>query len=242
MEETPESPQDPEPQDPEPSEPGEESAEGTEEGAEGEPPAPKGGHKRQGGYQRRIERLQRQNQMLLDQLQRGTSTPTGAPKEKTAEEKAAEQFQQLVDRRIAERDAERQAKSQIESFANRAVEVRAKHEDWDDVISGIDIPSNSPLGQAILSSDHGPELMYQLGSDPAELARLSSLSPFAAARELGKMEAKIAATTATTKTVTKRPPVPPSSTKGAPSAATRDISTLPLAEYKAAQRKRLKGS
>jgi hypothetical protein len=53
-------------------------------------------------------------------------------------------------------------------------------------------PYVSPLGQALLTSEHGPAIMYQLAKSPAELARISALPPLDAAREIGRLEAKLA--------------------------------------------------
>ena len=52
-----------------------------------------------------------------------------------------------------------------------------------------DLPTSPAMAQAIMESDHGGELLYHLAKHPDECRRISELSPLAAARALGKIEA-----------------------------------------------------
>jgi hypothetical protein len=47
---------------------------------------------------------------------------------------------------------------------------------------------------AAAESEVGHEILYHLGKNPAESARIASMSPFAQAKEIGKIEAKLTAT------------------------------------------------
>jgi hypothetical protein len=47
------------------------------------------------------------------------------------------------------------------------------------------------LNQLLLDSENGPELAYHLAKDAENFARVCKLSPIAAARELGKIEATL---------------------------------------------------
>lgn len=68
------------------------------------------------------------------------------------------------------------------------------HDDFDDVVESVDDVLMSPvIQQAILSSDNGPELMYELAKNRAEYERINSLEPVAAARAIGRLEAKLSA-------------------------------------------------
>lgn len=190
------------------------AAEGTEEkpAEEAKPDAEK--HKRAGGFQRKIERLEREKEVLLLQLQATgrPAPPAAGGKEKSAEEKAQEYLDTLVDKRLQEREAQRQAQAQVADFQKRTAEVRAAKPDFDEVVSTVDIPTNSPLGQAILTSEAGPDMLYELAANPAELARISALPPLAAARELGRLEAKLASGAApktAAKPVARKPAPPP---------------------------------
>lgn len=240
-----------------PEEPGEEPAEpeeakaGEEPGEEGGEAAPKAGEeakaeeakkpRRAGGWERKIERLERQNQMLMEQVIQRQGPPQGQPgKEPTPEEKATAYIDSLVEQRMAAREAQtRQAHAQQE-FQKRTEEVRAAHPDFDDVVQGVEhVPVPPALQQALLTSSVGPEIMYQLASNPAELARIAALPPYDAFREIGRLEAKASSTAAPTpKTAPRsaaRPPAPPTNVGGT-KAPTRSLDDLPLAEYKRAYR------
>lgn len=210
-------------------------AEGAE-GEEGEKPEAKTDgekHKRAGGFQRKIERLERQNAQLIEQLAaRGGQAPTAA-KEKSAEEKAAEYVKTMAKQVIAEeREAQHQAQAQAE-FVRRTQEVRAQHPDFDEALEAVaHIPVPAALNEALLTSEHGPSIMYSLATNPAELARISALPPLAAAREVGRLEAKLASGAAPQKPKAAiRPPAPPTSAGGS-GTSTRSLEDLPLAEYK----------
>lgn len=213
------------------------------EGAEDKPsptpapePEPEEKHKRAGGWQRRIERLEREREMLLERLtnQQGGQQPK---KEKTPEENAEDYIDALVEKRLAARaEQERQAKTQAD-FARRTAEVRAAHPDFDEVVMSVDAPVSQALQQALLTSEQGPEIMYQLAKSPAELARLSALQALDAAREIGRLEAKLASATAAPPKPkpASRPPAPPTTMNGS-SASTRSLDDLPISEYKRAYR------
>jgi hypothetical protein len=219
-----------------------ENEEGTaDEGAKADAqPEAEEKRKRAGGWQRKIERLERLNEQLVQQLssRQGASAAAAKPEaEKTSEEKASEYIESLVEKRLAVRDTQQREKAVVTDFQRRTAEVRASHDDFDDVVTSADIPVASPLGQALLTSEHGPAIMYQLAKSPAELARLSALPPLDAAREIGRLEAKLASSTPPAKTngAAKRPPAPPTSVSGSTS-NTRSLEELPLSEYKRAMR------
>jgi hypothetical protein len=77
----------------------------------------------------------------------------------------------------------------VESFKEKA-------DDFEEVIESVDdVPVNADafaaLKDVLESSEHGPEIMYELAKNRKEYERICSLSPHAVARELGKLEAKI---------------------------------------------------
>lgn len=221
---------------------GGEPPEEAEEAKKGEEPEPEEKRKRAGGWQRRIDRLERQNQQLLDQLgaQRPGVAAGGAEpgKEQTPEEKAAAYIDGLVETRLAKREEQKRRETVVAEFNRRTAEVRAARPDWDDVIESVaHIPASQALQEALLTSEHGPEIMYQLASSPAELARLSALPPIVAAREVGRLEAKLTsvAPAPVKPKAALRPPVPPTSVTGSAS-KTRDLDALSLSDYKRAMR------
>lgn len=84
-----------------------------------------------------------------------------------------------------------EAKTKLDKHSERVNRFAKAHVDWDEVIEGV---ANTQLSltvqESIIDSEQGPELMYELAKNPKELARICSLSPIAAAREIGKIEAR----------------------------------------------------
>jgi hypothetical protein len=180
--------------------------------------------RKKGGFQRTIERLNRENAELKQKL--AGQPPAGESEEQEpapAEEAAPalpqfskpkptlEQFESLeafteaiTDWKLEKRDFDSQQASaqsaaraeadQLTSDWNTRKEAtKSRHADYDDVIAAVDSVKLHPVQQrAIMESELGPELAYALASDPEELQRIVRLPPLAFARELGKLEAKLA--------------------------------------------------
>lgn len=219
---------------------GQEDSPAAEEGAantDEEAPKPEEKHKRAGGYQRKIERLERERQMLLEALhaQRGAAPaqPQGPAKEKTPAEQAEEYVNSLVEQRLKAAEAQRREAQIRADFQRRTAEARAKFEDFDSAIEDVaHVKVSDWVREALLTSEKPGEIMYQLAKNPAELARLSALPPLDAAREIGRLEAKLASGASPVKPKpAARPPAPPSKVGGS-AASTRSLEDLPLSEYK----------
>jgi hypothetical protein len=101
------------------------------------------------------------------------------------------------------------------AFQAKEIQARKEIEDYDDAIAeAADIPVQGSVADAILSSDIGPHLRYYLATHPDEAETLNSMSAGAAARQIGKIEAKLESEIAVKKTAKKKvsgapPPVKP---------------------------------
>lgn len=219
----------------------EDEAEGEEEKPATAEAKPAEKHKRTGGFQRRIERQDRQIAQLTEALSRfgGQPTQPAAPTApKTPEAEALAQFERMMDERKVQWDAQARAQAKVAAYQKRTLEVRAAHDDWDDVMVIADeVKTNTALGQAILTSDKGPEIMYQLAKNPAELARIGALPPLEQAREVGRLEAKASGSVTSKPKPAARPPAPPSKVGGS-TTSTRSLESLPISEYKRLMRSR----
>ena len=65
------------------------------------------------------------------------------------------------------------------------------------------------MAEVIADSDIGPQLAYHLAENKDAAARIAAMSPVQAARELGKIEARLTAAKDAPKPVSKAPPPPP---------------------------------
>lgn len=145
---------------------------------------------------------------------------------------------------LQEREAQRQQMETIEAYRDREEAAREKYDDFAQVAHNPNLPITQAMAQAIHASDVGPEIAYYLGTNPKEAARIANLqSPILQAKELGKIEAKLAENPPVKKTSTAPAPIAPVTARasGAPSIDTTDprsIKSMTTSEWIAAERQR----
>jgi hypothetical protein len=160
------------------------------------------------------------------------------------------------DREEAEKSAKEQAqkakleadqKALMKAHADRVKAFADKTEDYALVVADADIVLPDAAVEAILQSDVGPALIYELAKNRKEAERIAALSPGMAAREIGKLEAKLEAKASDQKnpepknTITKAPkPIEP--VGGGKGAVTKSLDDpdLSFAEYERMRREQLK--
>ena len=99
---------------------------------------------------------------------------------------------------LAERDkAEQERKSQeeqakkVDAWNKRQNEVMAELEDYQEMIASSDVKVTDAIRDAIIESDVGPRILYQLAENPELADKLNGMSTASALREIGKMEARL---------------------------------------------------
>lgn len=157
--------------------------------------------------------------------------------------------QKITERLAANQKVEREARqrqAQEESAATyRETEeaVRAKYDDFDEVAYNPRLPISDAMAQTIQLSEQGAELIYHLGKNPQEAARIFNLPPFLQAKELGKLEAKLASAPPAKPLSSAPEPINPVGGKGShPVVDTTDPRSdkLSTAEWMKAEEARLK--
>ena len=104
------------------------------------------------------------------------------------------------DRQVAQlREQEAQQKI-IQSWAQKVQEAKADLPDFDDLVASSDVVVNNAVRDAILESDVGPKILYHLAENNDLAKRIASLSPNAALREIGRLEARFDVKTDTKQT------------------------------------------
>jgi len=97
------------------------------------------------------------------------------------------------DRQVAQaREQEAQQKI-IQSWAQKVQDAKAELPDFDDLVASSDVVVNNAVRDAILESDVGPRILYHLAENNDLAKKIASLSPNAALREIGRLEAKFEA-------------------------------------------------
>lgn len=93
--------------------------------------------------------------------------------------------------------AETEFSTKISTWVGRRDAFLAKHPEAVDRLAAFLDPvrPNTPLGDALMDSEVGPELADYLSKHPTEVERIARLAPISALRALGKLEAQFSSTT-----------------------------------------------
>jgi hypothetical protein len=195
---------------------------------------------------KRLAREQRKWEREQARRQAEAAPPAPAPAlenfesvDQYAEALAARKAEEL----LAKRDAERARMETLEAYHDREEEARSKYEDFEQVAYNPNLPITTVMAETIQASDVGPDLAYYLGANPKEADRISRLSPYLQAKEIGKIEAKLSDNPPVKKTTSAPPPIAPISGRGtgAPSYDTTDprsIKNMTTSEWIEAERQR----
>lgn len=184
------------------------------------------------GVQKRIDELTRKRREAERRAER-------------AEAKLREQEQRDLSNldwedQIAEKTLSRSRREQVENdretvqeLAREAYQARveiaaAKYPDFHSVAGNPNLPITPAMAEAIMDSEHGPEVAYHLGKNPAEAARIANLNPVSQARELGRIEALVSQARQAPKPAPA--PVNPVGARAA-SGGKKDPTKMSMAEY-----------
>lgn len=162
----------------------------------------------------------------------------------TPEEYAEALAERKAAQKLAEREQHARHSETLAAFHDREEEARNKYDDFDQVAYNPRLPITPVMAETIQASEVGPDLAYFLGSNPKEADRIARLSPFLQAKEIGRIEAKLAADPPAAKKTTAAPapiaPVTPrsSSTPSYDTTDPRSVKTMSTSEWIAAERER----
>nr|BFD63166.1 hypothetical protein BdHM001_18470 [Bdellovibrio sp. HM001] len=143
---------------------------------------------------------------------------------------------------------EAQSKMQNEHNA-RLAEFKKTATDFDDVVADFaeeygEFKAAPDVIEALMSSDLGPNILYKILKTPGEYERLQKLSVASAIREIGKIEAGIAAEKSSSQSINKtsKAPAPVSTVGGGGGALTKSLSdpNISFAEYEKIRMQQLK--
>lgn len=109
-----------------------------------------------------------------------------------------------------------------------------KYDDFHEVVSASKLQIAEPAYLAILESDLSSDLVYFLAKNDDEATRISALTPYAQAKEIGKLEDKLSAK----KPIIKSTAPPPINPVNGSKDHTKRLEDMSIAEYEAEARKR----
>lgn len=110
------------------------------------------------------------------------------------------------------KDAERAALAAI--WKEQVADAQTRYADFEAVAYSADIPEG--VADIILRSDHGADVAYHLGKNPAEAARIARMTPVEAALAIGRIEGSLTAPKPRNET-NAPPPITPVGGRAAPS-------------------------
>lgn len=143
--------------------------------------------------------------------------------------------------------AEQQTK--LQTYAERAKAFAEQNAEFAETLEAVDdVVVSGVVQELIVSSENGPELAFELAKNRQEFERINALGPIAAAREIGRLEARIAKASASSeetkpepKKLTKAPaPITPVGSKGGKSEKSLSDPDLSQREYEAIRAKQIK--
>jgi len=131
----------------------------------------------------------------------------------------------------------------LESYQEREEAARDKYDDFEQVAYNPKLPITNVMAETIQSSDIGPELAYYLGSNPKEADRISRMTPLSQAKEIGRIEAKLASAPPIKKTTSAPAPISPVTARSAGAAVLdttdpRSIKSMTTGQWIEAERAR----
>jgi hypothetical protein len=185
-----------------------------------------------------------------EQAQRVAETQARAPVAPPAADdfdSASAYADALADQRAQEllnkREAAKAQAELLDAYHDREEEARGKYDDFEQVAYNPKLPVTDAMAQTIQASEIGPDVIYWLGSNPKEAARISALPGLLQAREIGKIEAKLATNPPVKRTSTAPAPIAPVAARASGSSAydttdPRSIKTMSTSEWIEADRQR----
>ena len=197
--------------------------------------------KRLAREQRKGEREQAQR--LAEQQARQQPVDLAPEQFETYEDYADALAERKAEELLARREAELQQRALLDAYHEREEAARDKYDDFEMVAYNPELPVTEAMARAIQASDIGPDVLYHLGSNPKDAARISRLDPILQAREIGKIEAQLGAAPPVKKTSNAPAPIAPvtARTTGSPAFDTTDprsMKTMSTSEWIEAERLR----
>jgi hypothetical protein len=144
---------------------------------------------------------------------------------------------------IALREQQKAQAAIADAYHDREEEARNKYDDFEQVAYNPSVRITDVMAETIRASDVGPDVAYYLGANPKEADRISRLSPFLQAKEIGKIEGRLTDNPPVKRTTSAPAPITPVTARSSnnPSYDTTDprsIKSMSTSEWIEAERAR----
>lgn len=217
--------------------------------------------KKGGGVQKRIDELtrkaheaEREAAFWREQASKSQAPSTDAAKparddfasdadyfEALADYKAEQKVSEFRKQQQAEalnKAEQTQTATRFELYQERVAASLEALPDYAEVVGASDVPAAPHVLESILDSDSGPQLAYHLAKNPELAEQLNAMTPVQAAREIGRLEARLAQpkTETTPPKRTTSAPAPINPVRGGNGQFTKPTEAMSDAEWYAANR------
>jgi hypothetical protein len=137
----------------------------------------------------------------------------------------------------------KQQQELLGSYHEKEEDARGRYEDFEQVAYNPKLPITDVMAQTIQAADNGPDIAYYLGTNPKEAGRIAQLTPILQAKEIGRLEAKVASEPATKRTSSAPAPISPVTARGGHSSGfdttdPRSVKTMTTSQWIDAERAR----
>lgn len=204
-------------------------------------------------------RAERHERALFDLLQQQRAEPTKPPPPEPTTHKTladfefdeakyqAHLFEQAEARGAAAAERKLKEYQERETNARRSTEFAARERefakstaDYFEVTRSPSLNITQSMAEAVAESEEAAAVLYYLGKNPDVTDRIAALSPLAAAREIGRIEAKLLTEREKVKAplVSKAPPPTPKLEAVEP-AVDKDPDQMPIEEWRRMREKQL---
>jgi hypothetical protein len=144
---------------------------------------------------------------------------------------------------LNQRERQKQQAELRNAYADREEQARDKYDDFEQVAYNPNLPITDVMAETIQASDVGPDVAYYLGANPKEAARISRLSPFLQAKEIGKIEARLGDSPPAKRTSSAPAPITPVTARSTANSSydttdPRSIKSMSTSEWIEAERAR----
>ncbi|MBA2403170.1 MAG: hypothetical protein H0V66_00240, partial [Bdellovibrionales bacterium] len=133
------------------------------------------------------------------------------------------------ERAVEQAKAKEQERVRAVKFEEQAAEFAAEHPDFYERLQAPDLRVTEQMKAVVLETDNPPAVAYHLATHPDEAAAIAQMTPIAAARAIGRIEASLSVPT--------RPaeiPSPPKTVTSAPAVASSVSARSPVVKPAAA--------
>ena len=150
----------------------------------------------------RAEELERRLKALENQGQPAQAQPQGNVKPKPDDYKDAFEYAEALsewsaeqallrrEQEVKQREAEAKRETVIKTWQQKLEATIAELPDYQEMVASSTVSVNDTVRDAILESDVGPRILYELASDDEMAEKLSTMTTASALKMIGRLEAK----------------------------------------------------